>query len=103
MSLWFVAFQGSTPIGGPLIGAVIAATDARVGLAVGGVACLVVAVGGRVACRRLDGVEEIKVPDDAKPVAASGVASGSDTAAARPAAGNAADRTGEFVAVAAER
>ncbi|MDO9356772.1 MAG: MFS transporter [Solirubrobacteraceae bacterium] len=93
MSLWFVAFQGSTPIGGPLIGAIIAATDARVGLAVGGVACLVVAVGGRVACMRLDDVVEIELPNDDDKT--------------RPAGGRAprdADaRTGEFVAVAAER
>ena len=35
MSLWFVAFQGSTPIGGPLIGWLIAMAGARAGLGVG--------------------------------------------------------------------
>ncbi|MBV9534373.1 MAG: MFS transporter, partial [Solirubrobacterales bacterium] len=35
MSLWFVAFQGSTPIGGPIIGAVIAMAGARAGLGLG--------------------------------------------------------------------
>lgn len=52
MSLWFVAFQGTTPIGGPLIGWLIAATNPRVGLAVGGVSALAVAVLGEVARRR---------------------------------------------------
>jgi MFS family permease len=53
MSLWFVAFQGSTPIGGPLIGWVMALLGARAGLGVGGLTCLVVAAGGVLACRRL--------------------------------------------------
>jgi MFS family permease len=43
MSLWAVAFLGSTPIGGPLIGWLIATTNARVGLAVGGVSALIAA------------------------------------------------------------
>ena len=55
MSLWFVAFQGSTPIGGPIIGWVIAQAGARAGLGVGGVACLFVAAFGVVAVRRLTG------------------------------------------------
>jgi MFS family permease len=55
MSLWFVAFQGSTPIGGPIIGWVIAQAGARAGLGVGGVACLLVASVGVVAVRRLTG------------------------------------------------
>ena len=46
MSLWFVAFQGSTPIGGPIVGAVIALAGARAGLGLGAVTCLVVAVAG---------------------------------------------------------
>jgi MFS family permease len=45
ISLWQVAFQGTTPIGGPLVGWIIAVSDPRTGLAVGGVACLVAAVG----------------------------------------------------------
>jgi MFS family permease len=36
MALWPVAFMGSTPIGGPLVGWVVAETNGRVGLAVGG-------------------------------------------------------------------
>jgi MFS family permease len=53
MSLWFVAFQGSTPIGGPILGWVMAQAGARAGLGVGGVACLLVAALGLLALRRL--------------------------------------------------
>jgi MFS family permease len=53
MSLWFVAFQGSTPIGGPIIGWVMAEFGARAGLGVGGVTCLLVALLGFIAMRRL--------------------------------------------------
>ncbi len=42
MSLWFVAFQGSTPIGGPIIGWVMAAAGERAGLGVGAVRLLLV-------------------------------------------------------------
>jgi MFS family permease len=52
MSLWFVAFQGSTPIGGPIIGWVIAEAGARAGLGVGALSCLVVALVGLIALRR---------------------------------------------------
>lgn len=45
LSLWQVAFQGTTPIGGPLVGWIIAESDPRTGLAVGGVACLAAALG----------------------------------------------------------
>lgn len=53
MALWAVAFQGTTPIGGPLIGWVIAESNARVGLAVGGVACLVAALVGLLVVRHV--------------------------------------------------
>lgn len=52
MSLWFVAFQGSTPIGGPIIGWVMAEAGARAGLGVGAVTCILVAVLGLLAVRR---------------------------------------------------
>ncbi len=54
MALWFVAFQGSTPIGGPLVGWVMASAGARAGLGVGAVSCLVVALFGLLAMRRGD-------------------------------------------------
>ncbi|HET8741945.1 MAG TPA: MFS transporter [Gaiella sp.] len=53
MGLWIVAFQGSTPIGGPLIGWIISRSDARVGLAVGAAAALVAAALGAVVLHRL--------------------------------------------------
>jgi MFS family permease len=51
MSLWFVAFQGSTPIGAPIIGAVVALGGARAGLGLGAITCLVVAFAGLLAFR----------------------------------------------------
>jgi MFS family permease len=54
MSLWFVAFQGSTPIGGPIVGLVMAMAGARAGLGLGAVTCVVAALGGAVAMKRLD-------------------------------------------------
>jgi MFS family permease len=53
MSLWFVAFQGSTPIGGPLVGAAMAAIGPRAGLGIGALAVGLVACGGLLALRRL--------------------------------------------------
>jgi MFS family permease len=53
MSLWFVAFQGSTPIGGPIVGAVMALVGPRAGLGLGAVTILAVAIGGLTALRRL--------------------------------------------------
>src|ERR1700727_41148 len=55
MSLWFVAFQGSTPIGGPVVGAVMGAVGARAGLGLGAVTMGVVALGGLIAARRISG------------------------------------------------
>jgi MFS family permease len=52
MSLWFVAFQGSTPIGGPVIGWVMAAAGARAGLGVASVTCVIVALLGLISLRR---------------------------------------------------
>ena len=53
MSLWFVAFQGSTPIGGPLVGWIMALAGARAGLGIGGITCLLAALLGLMALRRL--------------------------------------------------
>jgi MFS family permease len=56
MALWFVALQGSTPIGGPLVGAIISLAGARTGLGVGALACVLAAGLGVAAQRRLRGV-----------------------------------------------
>ncbi len=52
IALWQVAFQGTTPIGGPLIGWIIAVSDPRSGLAVGGLSCLLAAALGVLLARR---------------------------------------------------
>lgn len=52
MSLWFVAFQGSTPIGGPIVGWVMSWAGARAGLGIGAVTCLLVALVGLLTLRR---------------------------------------------------
>jgi MFS family permease len=55
MSLWFVAFQGSTPVGGPLIGWVMEALGPRAGLGLGAITCFVAAAGGLAALGRSGG------------------------------------------------
>lgn len=52
MSLWFVAFQGSTPIGGPIVGWAMAQAGARAGLGLGAVTCLLTALLGLTVLRR---------------------------------------------------
>jgi MFS family permease len=49
MSLWFVSFQGSTPIGGPIVGWLMAVAGARAGLGIGALTCFVVALAGHTA------------------------------------------------------
>jgi len=53
MSLWFVSFQGSTPIGGPIVGCLMAVAGARAGLGVGAITCFVVALAGLATLRGL--------------------------------------------------
>jgi MFS family permease len=52
MSLWSVAFLGSTPIGGPLVGYIGGHFGARYGLGIGGSAALAAAAYGWIALRR---------------------------------------------------
>jgi MFS family permease len=65
IALWQVAFQGTTPIGGPAIGWIIAETNPRLGLAIGGVSCLAAGAGGGLLAWRL------RRPAAASPAAAS--------------------------------
>jgi MFS family permease len=51
MALWAVAFMGSTPIGGPLIGWITSLAGARVGLGVGAASCVVAGAIGWFAVR----------------------------------------------------
>jgi MFS family permease len=53
MALWSVAFLGSTPIGGPVAGAVSQHIGSRWGLALGALACVVAAALGTMALRRV--------------------------------------------------
>ena len=51
MALWAITFVGTTPIGGPLVGAISEVRNPRYGLAVGGLACLVAATVGAITLR----------------------------------------------------
>ena len=52
MALYSVVFLGSTPIGGPIAGALAEIAGPRSGLVLGGIAALAAAVGGAIAFRR---------------------------------------------------
>ena len=52
MALWTVAFLGSTPLGGPILGWVSEHVSPRGGLVVGGVSCLLAAAIGAIAIAR---------------------------------------------------
>jgi MFS family permease len=73
MALWFVAFQGSTPIGGPIIGAVMSGFGPRAGLGVGAVTCFVVAAGGMLAVRHLSAPHALADPSPSASAADSGL------------------------------
>ncbi len=52
MSLWSIAFAGTTPIGGPIIGTIADHSNPRVGLAVGALSAIVAAFVGWVILKR---------------------------------------------------
>jgi MFS family permease len=52
MALWAVAFLGSTPIGGPIAGAVSERFGGRAGLALGAAACLLAVLVGALSLHR---------------------------------------------------
>jgi MFS family permease len=52
MALWAVAFMGSTPIGGPIAGAISEQFGGRAGLVLGAAACVVAAALGGLILRR---------------------------------------------------
>jgi len=67
MALWAVAFLGSTPVGGPIIGWIGQHAGPRWGLAVGGLAALsAAALGFRTLIRK----PPVTVPDEVKTDAA---------------------------------
>lgn len=51
MAIWMVAFAGTTPIGGPIIGAIADHSNPRVGLAVGGASALLASALGVYAAK----------------------------------------------------
>lgn len=55
MALWSVAFLGSTPLGGPVIGAVADWAGPRAALGVGAAACIAAGLLGMAARRRMPG------------------------------------------------
>jgi MFS family permease len=62
MALWSVAFLGSTPIGGPLIGAIAQHAGPRWGLGLGAVACFVAALLGLLVVRRIRRTKAVELP-----------------------------------------
>ncbi|HVC06820.1 MAG TPA: MFS transporter [Solirubrobacterales bacterium] len=68
MALWSVTFLGSTPIGGPILGAVSQYIGPRFGLAVGGLACVLAAVLGAAVLSRVPFSERYAPqPEEAEP------------------------------------
>ncbi|MCO5217038.1 MAG: MFS transporter [Thermomicrobiales bacterium] len=63
MSFWSMAFLGTTPIGGPIMGAVGEHAGARVALLIGGLAALAAAGVGLYAARIQKKQEEVMQPD----------------------------------------
>ncbi|MGW6692922.1 MFS transporter [Rhodococcus sp. NPDC054953] len=67
MALWSVAFLGSTPIGGPIAGAVAEHFGGRAGLLMGAVACLIAAGLGALVVRRHRRAQTEPNPDPVSP------------------------------------
>ena len=60
MALWAVAFMGSTPVGGPVIGWVVALAGARIGLGVGAMSAFLAAAIGLAFVMKLGSLHERK-------------------------------------------
>jgi hypothetical protein len=84
MALWAVAWLGSTPIGGPIVGWVGQHLGARYGLVIGGAAALVCGLAALPALSRIDR----RAAADAAAAEAEAVAPGGPPPPDRPAAGN---------------
>jgi sugar phosphate permease len=63
MSLWSISWQGSTVVGAPVVGGAASLWGARYGLAVGGVATLLVGVVCFAAIRRAPETVEAATPE----------------------------------------
>jgi MFS family permease len=69
MALWFVAFQGSTPIGGPIVGGLMAVAGARAGLGLGAVTCVAAALAGTLVLRLGGGTDATRSSERPGPTA----------------------------------
>jgi len=67
MALWAVAFMGSTPIGGPIAGAISQAWGGRAGLWLAAAGCFVAAAMGFAALRRVERAHPAIPVADSKP------------------------------------
>jgi MFS family permease len=67
MALWAVAFLGSTPIGGPIAGAVSEYFGARWGLVMGSASCFVAATCGLLVMRRIARSSDIDPVSEPRP------------------------------------
>jgi MFS family permease len=63
LALQTILLIGTTPVGGPIMGAIADAVGARVPLVIGGVAALLAALFGAVTCRRMTDGREAVAPD----------------------------------------
>jgi hypothetical protein len=68
LALQAIVFLGSTPIGGPILGAVCDWFGPRTGVAVGGFAAVTAAVWGHLAARRTPHLEDRESEVEAPPV-----------------------------------
>jgi MFS family permease len=76
ISLWFVAFQGTTPVGAPVVGATMEGLGPRAGLGLGAITCVVVALAGLATLLRrrrsveledlADAAQAVDQPDDVR-------------------------------------
>jgi MFS family permease len=80
MALWAVAFMGSTPVGGPLIGWVVALAGARIGLGVGAMSAFVAAAIGLVFLMKLGLLHEHRDGEPRPAPTRGGVLAGVDAA-----------------------
>jgi MFS family permease len=71
MSLWAIAFLGTTPIGGPLLGWIVATSSGRVGLGVGAASCLVAAGIGGAAVWKAAAIRRQRTLNPVSPIALS--------------------------------
>jgi MFS family permease len=75
MSLWAIAFLGTTPIGGPLLGWIVATSSGRVGLAVGAASCIAAAGIGGVTVWKATTLKRQRTRKAASPIGVSAVLS----------------------------